>query len=65
MADSSTDSGGASSLAAKIVLAGVAIFVVATLISWVVGAVVAIVRTLAIVAVVLGLGWALLVAMRR
>lgn len=65
MADSSTASGGASSLAAKVILAGIAIFVVATLISWVVGAVVAIVRTLAIIAVLLGVGWAALVALRR
>jgi hypothetical protein len=65
MADSSTDSAGAGSLAAKIVLAGVAVFVLATLVSWVVGAVVAVVCVLAIVAVVLGIGWALLVVARR
>jgi len=65
MADSSSSSGDTGSLAAKLVLAGVAIFVVATLISWVIGAVVAIVRTLAIIAVLLGVGWAVLVAARR
>jgi hypothetical protein len=53
-----------SGLVPKIVLAGVVVFVALTIIGWIVGAIIAVLRTLAIVAVVIGVIWAVFAARR-
>lgn len=51
-------------LVPKIVLAGIVVFVALTVIGWIVGAVLAVLRTLAVVAVVGAVVWAVLAARR-
>ncbi len=51
-----------SSLVPKIVLAGIAAFVVLTIIGWIVGAVISLLRVVAVVAVIIGVIWAIAAA---
>lgn len=53
-----------SGLVPKIVLAGIVVFVALTVIGWIVGAIISVLRTLAIVAVVIGVIWAVFAARR-
>lgn len=48
-----------SSLVPKLVLGGLAVFVALTIIGWVVGAIISVLRTLAVIAVVVAVIWAL------
>lgn len=49
-------------LVPRLVLGGIALFVALTVIGWIVGAVLAVLRTLIVVAVVVGVVWAVLAA---
>lgn len=53
-----------SGLVPKVVLAGIVVFVALTVIGWIVGAIISVLRTLAIVAVVIGVIWAVFAARR-
>lgn len=54
-----------SALVPKLVLGGIAVFVALTIIGWVVGAIISVLRTIAVVAVVIAVIWALTSARGR
>ena len=62
MAELPTRPSGTSALAPKLVLGGIAVFMALTVVGWVVGAILSVLRTLAVLAVIVAVVWALIAA---